>query len=72
MKPLNVVSGFAILNEVGLGRAVAVRLSEIVAIRGYEDSTALFMSNGIMFSVHELAEEILATIGVENEKTTAL
>lgn len=71
MKPLNVVSGFAILNEVG-HELIAVRLSEIVTVRAYQESTALFMSNGSMFSVHELAEEILATIGVENEKTTTL
>lgn len=67
MKPLNVSSGFLILNEVGLG-AISLRLSNIVSIRAYDDSTALFMSNGNMFCVRELAEEILATIGVENQK----
>ena len=68
MKPLNVASGFLILNEVGLG-VISVRLSNIVSIRACNGSTALFMSNGNMFSVYEHAEEILATIGVENEKT---
>ena len=68
MKLLNVSSGFLILNEVGLGGAISLRLSNIVSIRAYDDSTALFMSNGNMFCVRESAEEILATIGVENEK----
>lgn len=69
MKPLNVSSGFLVLNEVELG-IISIRLSNIAVVRAYNDgSTALFMASGNMFYVRESAEEILATIGGENEKT---
>ena len=68
MKELEITSGFLLLNQVGYS-VVAIRPSAIIAIYPHSDSSTIKLIDGSMISVKEYGEEILATIGVDNEKT---
>lgn len=63
---IKVSMGFGEFRPIGNVECLLIKLSEIVSITGYEESTLIGLSNGQQISVRDLVNDIMTAIEQAN------